>query len=546
VASSLREMEEFARLSPSDPLYIHQDPMPVGSDIMTQQEAISELSNREMAARAAGTVSPFESSWNPVDPNFRQTVKSSLNNLFGGSQISSSPNYLQGRVANTLTSLLDFTPVVGDAVGIGDTMTSYRQGDMLGTGINAAATGIGVLPLVGGPASKAVKAGGNRVRSALRDIGGDMPITSKETKFLKRPNDFSGVNSMQVKYSEPELSQVPIARAEDLIDRAYMTGITDTSRSGLETVETINGIPIYAKMRGGAYWGYQPEQIEKKQAFASAEGAISGQLNRANLAQKSSSREGVIFAPHGMVGSSPDFATMSVDVAVPYARQVISRSDKRFIDKQIREGKKKKDGTFTEGIEGWVGIDKASEEYLSGLGGKRKLVLNALDDYRSTGALDLSQVRSIVTDPDQFDQPWGSVNAFYELDPSTYMGKSRVQGVSSHPSYAAALGGRTLGAAAKPFNITELSPNMGTARTGEINFLDEMSRRRALAQDRLAREEALGVKEEIGKARSALRGYDFQDGNAGSSIQGALKAGGQGVITREMVDDLIRRGIILP
>jgi hypothetical protein len=173
-------------------------------------------------------------------------------------------------------------------------------------------------------------------------------------------------------------------------------------------------------------------------------------------------------------------------------------------------------------------------------------VLNALDDYRSTGALDLSQVRSIVTDPDQFDQPWGSVNAFYELDPSTYMGKSRVQGVSSHPSYAAALGGRTLGAAAKPFNITELSPNMGTARTGEINFLDEMSRRRALAQDRLAREEALGVKEEIGKARSALRGYDFQDGNAGSSIQGALKAGGQGVITREMVDDLIRRGIILP
>lgn len=70
-----------------------------------------------------------------------------------------------------------------------------------------------------------------------------------------------------------------------------------------------------------------------------------------------------------MVGSSPDFATMSVDVAVPYARQVISKSDKRFIDKQIREGKKKKDGTFTGGIEGWVGIDKASEEYLSGLGG---------------------------------------------------------------------------------------------------------------------------------------------------------------------------------
>ena len=532
--SSLRDLEELRGYTQSNPLSV------------SPQEATDVLNQREESARVAGTVSPFQSSFNPFNPNFRATAQNAISNMLGGSNIASSDNYLGGRVANTLTGLLDFSPVVGDAVGVGDTITSYRQGDIPSTVINAAATGVGVLPIVGGPASKAVKAGGNKVRSALRDIGGDIPVTSKETQLLKRPNDFTGVNSMQVKYSDPELAQVPIARAEDLIDRAYMTGITDTSRSGLEIVEEVNGIPIEAKMRGGAYWGYQPEQIKKKQAFASAEGAISGQLNRANLAQKASNREGVVFAPHGMVGSSPDFATMSVDVAVPYARQVINKSDKRFIDKQIREGKKKKDGTFTGGIEGWVGIDKASEEYLSGLGGKRKLVLNALDDYRSTGALDLSQVRAIVTDPDQFDQPWGSVNAFYELDPSTYMGKSRVQGVSSHPSYAAALGGRTLGAAAKPFNITELSPNMGTARTGEINFLDEMSRRRALAQDRLAREEVIGVEEEIGKARSALRGYDFQDGKAGSSIQGALKAGGQGVITRDMVDDLIREGIILP
>jgi len=166
--STLRGLQE---LSPSDPLYIHQDPMPAGADIMTQQEAISELGNREMAARAAGTVSPFESSFNPTNPNFRATAQNAISNMLGGSNISSSDNYLGGRVANTLTSLLDFAPVVGDAVGVGDTITSYRQGDMLGTGINAAATGVGVLPLVGGPASKAVKAGGNRVRSALRDIG---------------------------------------------------------------------------------------------------------------------------------------------------------------------------------------------------------------------------------------------------------------------------------------------------------------------------------------------------------------------------------------
>lgn len=156
--SALRDLEELRGYTQSNPLSV------------SQQEAIEELSNRQKAASAAGTVSPFQSSFNPFNPNFRATAQNAISNMLGGSQISSSDNYLGGRVANTLTGLLDFAPVVGDAVGVGDTMTSYRQGDMLGTGINAAATGIGVLPLVGGPASKAVKAGGNRVRSALRGL----------------------------------------------------------------------------------------------------------------------------------------------------------------------------------------------------------------------------------------------------------------------------------------------------------------------------------------------------------------------------------------
>jgi len=476
----------------------------------------------------------------------RNTIRSSLTQLTNDAIDSSGAGggYLTGlrNLADSLDFAVDAVPLIGDAVGVQDTMEAYNRGDMVDTGVNALAAALGVVPVLGDVAGKGVK----KVVSSLRDIGGDIPVVSKQTSLMKRPNDFAGVNEMQVKYSEPELSQVPIARAEDLIDRAYMTGITDTSRSGLETVETINGVPINAKMRGGAYWGYQEEQMKKGQAFASAKGAISGQLNRANLAQKASDREGVIFIPHGMVGPSPDFATMSTEVAVPYARQVLSSSDKALVDKQIREGKKKKDGTFTAGIPDWMGIDEATPEYLASIGGKRKMVLNALDDYRTAGALDLSQVRSIVTDPDQFDQPWGSVNAFYELDPRTYMGKSRIQGVSSHPSYPAALGGIPIGAARRPFNITELDVNMGTARAGEKNFLDEMARRRALAQDDLAREQIIGDKEKIGKASSTLRGYDFQDGKAGSSIQGALKAGGQGRITRDMVDDLIRRDLILP
>ena len=182
--SALRDLEELRGYTQSNPLSV------------SQQEAIEELSNRQKAASAAGTVSPFESSFNPFNPNFRATAQNAISNMLGGSQISSNPNYLQGRIANSLSGLVDFIPAVGDAVGVGDTITSYRQGDIPSTVINAAATGIGVLPLVGGPASKAVKAGGKKFRSALRgidpslskyEIDFDFPITHESSD-----NNFGG------------------------------------------------------------------------------------------------------------------------------------------------------------------------------------------------------------------------------------------------------------------------------------------------------------------------------------------------------------------
>ena len=74
--TALMDIEELAG-------YTQENLMPVGADIMTQQEAIAELSNRQQSDNVAGTASPFKSSLNPTNPNFSETFKSSLNNLFG-------------------------------------------------------------------------------------------------------------------------------------------------------------------------------------------------------------------------------------------------------------------------------------------------------------------------------------------------------------------------------------------------------------------------------------------------------------------------------
>ena len=404
--------------------------------------------------------------------------------------------------------------------------------------------------------------GDNRVAgsgaiSALRDITGDTPEVTRDTTLLERVLDVDSVNNMNPVWGEPELRSVPIARASDLEDRAYMTGITDTTDSSLRNLISLDGVPIDEKMRGGTFFGFQPEQMELGQAFASADGAIQSQINRARKAQQLSGREGVIFAPHGMTPSSPDFATMPTNIAVKYSRAMMEPKDKKLLDERIRNGVLTKKGdkyaSGKEPIPDWMGIDNVTDEYLASIGGKRKNVTRALDEFREAGALNLSQSRALVTDPSQFNKDWGMVNSMYLLDPKSGQTKPR----STHPSYPAALTGVPIGATTEGFSILDWNPTY----KNNLNFIDEMMRK-----GREAGQEYIDIKKlddgTVGFQRDKIQPkiknikmFDIPNRErpviggrartAGSGLAGSLKSGGQGLITREMIDDLIARGLIL-
>jgi len=436
-------------------------------------------------------------------------------------------------------------PIAGDITGLAADAAMYAAYPEERTMGNYLLSGVGILPWVTGAA------GAKTIRDAMgsRQVGaGPIPQVTRDSPILSRVGDADSVNAMAVEFSDPALTQVPIARAEDLIDRGYYTGITDTSRSGLDVVKSVDNVPVNSEMRGGTFWGFQDEQVGRGHAFSSAETAVAGQLNRAELAlEKSPRKDGAVFVPHGMIpGSSSDFATQSADIAVPYAQQVLSRADKEALDLRIRSGKGKK----YEPIPNWPGIDNASPQYLQSIGGRRKDVLYALDEFRDAGALSLSQIRAIVTDPQQMDAPWGAVNSFYLMNPDFYTKGIKAFGESSHPAYAAAKFGRPLGASSEGFNILNLDPSIGTRQAGEVNFYDEMARRAEIAKQNLDAAMLSGDSRSIGAARSALQGYDFGNfgagGGAGSSIQATLKAGGQGVFTRDIIDEMVRLGLIVP
>lgn len=435
-----------------------------------------------------------------------QGVGSSLRDaLFGTSEYMSE----QARAAASGGEYFD--PETGRIVAFDPTITMFggnpAEGAVLGSGVRAGR--------VGSSASRLGRAESDG--SDLREFGGAIPEVDRDTELLMRVGDPRSVNEMPVEMTDPVISSAPIVSAEDLVDRPFITGMSDTSRSGLETVTSVNDVPVNAVMRGGKYFGLQPQNLERGIAFASAPGAVMGQLNRAEAAQALGGRP-VAFIPFGMRPASPDFATMSTDIMVPYAQQVMSRSDKIALDRRIREGKGKKEDEMRP-IPDWVGIDNATPEYLQALGGGRKVVTKALDEFRDAGSLSRSQVRAIVTDPTQFEPVFGDIDMIYELNPQAVANRRFLD--SDHPSYESALLGRPLGALrdTEKVNIFEFNPLAGTQDKGFYNF----------------------------RQKQLDAGRDFPIGGSLSSpTMKAFLPGGHGIITREMVDDLIRRGLVRP
>ena len=69
--------------------------------------------------------------------------------------------------ARVAAEALDFIPGVGEGLAARDVYQSLKRGDYLGAGIHGVAGAMGVIPVVGDVAGKAVKAGAKKLRKSL-------------------------------------------------------------------------------------------------------------------------------------------------------------------------------------------------------------------------------------------------------------------------------------------------------------------------------------------------------------------------------------------
>jgi len=117
---------------------------------------MAESALRGLVPRPQEIVAPTRS-WNPLNPAFRDTVSNAMSNLLGSSNIAGREGYDRSRYADMLTGSVDFVPGVSEAAGVGDVRREVSQGNYPGAALAGVATALGVVPVIGDAAAKAVR-----------------------------------------------------------------------------------------------------------------------------------------------------------------------------------------------------------------------------------------------------------------------------------------------------------------------------------------------------------------------------------------------------
>lgn len=423
----------------------------------------------------------------PVEEGYRDAAERRLAYMLGDDR-------QDFRTAEKVFGALDFVPGIGDVQAGVDVRDAAVRGDYLEAGVSS----LGLLPLAGGALAK----GGKDLIDYLK-----LPTVDREMSLMQRVGDVDSVNNMNVKYEAgPQVMDLPMLRADDILNRPYVSTMADTSRGRGERVTNVDGVDLNATMSGGQDHMIRPENVERGELWSSEKGPASGIMNAARQASDLPGAEGKpIFMGYSMAGSSPDFATFSGDVSLPYAQASMSKRAKKALDKRIREGAGK-----TAGVPDWPGIDSPeAPQWMLQAGGKRKDVLKALDEFRGDGALNASQTRAIVTDPRQTNPQVGALMNVGEID------LNRATFSSMHPTYNTAVPGEPLGQFGSGFNVLDAKP---LNRQG-VDFVDLMTR----------------------------NGHNLQADKLPSPVGKAMQGGGLiGVLDENIIEDLVARGIVRP
>ena len=317
------------------------------------------------------------------------------------------------RLGEDAASFVDFAPLLGDAVGVDDTIQSAKRGDWWDTGINAASSLAGVAPVGGDILGKAIKKLG---KGAAADTGREALTKAVRPKGEK--HQISGINLRQPldemtfktepSTKQPALQDVKEFDLNAIPEGSYITKFLGDRSAGGKQVTEIGGRKVEnpIELEGGIDFMRRPDA-----SWASHPGVVSNLTRQMNTLQETGAD--VFGASVGMGPHAIDFSAMPLNAAMELVNQKgIPDAARDALAARMKAdwGAPNKKGVIPfPAVPDFPGLEGITPDWIANNHEAAKKVVKLLDTkgMADLGGPDMGYARKIVTDPAQLDDPTG-------------------------------------------------------------------------------------------------------------------------------------------
>lgn len=347
-------------------------------------------------------------------------------------------------------------PIVGDITGLAADARMYYEEPESRTPANFMMTAAGALPFVpSAVGQKTVSEIFGGVKRIKLPRGVERPGAFSEMdprKFMQEKMNDLTIDAERVAFDKPDISLA------DYEGKNALVTMTDRTSAG-DLIHGANGVKFGEPLRTGGGDDYMFEH--PGEAWALASGGATGVLNKGS---------DMLVLPMRMSTSSVDFPTMAPSTHIRYADKAMAAKDQKYVNKLIKSGGagaiiKSKDGVP---VPDFPGMDSPDiDKYLSTLTGPQRKTINNVFDMvanpspsqimqgirRLDGALTNTEMRMIITDPEQL-----SIPSLMQLENVAMMHGGRSRG--PHATYDTSLSGEGLGRLDRPITAQDMLPEL--------------------------------------------------------------------------------------
>ena len=267
-----------------------------------------------------------------------------------------------------------------------------------------------------------------------------------DPRFDPRKKEQERLQNLEVAVEPRQLDRPQVSIA-DFEGYPFVTSMSDRTAAG-GMLTDIRGVPLSqpVDLRGGQdfMFDYNPGQV-----WASGKAQASNILSVAQRARDKTGQD-PIFLPWRMAPQGGDFATMTGETMLSFARDSMNKKTKRSLDSKLKKI-----------IPNWPGVDSpdAIDTFRAAPDASRKEAKNMMDvEFRDRGGLSIGEARLAVADPAQLTARQGGVQN---------VGRIRADGeidFSTHPAYPMAVPGEGVGVLKEDVSVFELLPDIVESR----------------------------------------------------------------------------------